>query len=303
MGVSVRIGLAIGLVLSGAAACAAQTGQNPSPMVERTRLHQRVPAGTVAGMRDSVALQGGKYSPLFIPASVRRADRLALVVHFHGAAFVSEYAAAQLRGNHIIATVQLGSGSGVYDRSFSDSLAFDSLIARIERSAALQLRRDVAIKSIVLTGWSAGYGAVRAILRDSARAERIDGVVLLDGLHTGYLPERTPIADGGQLDTASFPAFLRYARWAMTGRKRFLITHSEIFPGTFASTTESANYMIDALGLKRRPLLEWGALGMQQTSEARAGRFEVRGYAGNAAPDHVDHLHALDFFLRALERR
>lgn len=297
-----RCALSIGLLVCGAAACAAQTGQNPSPMVERTRLHQRVPAGAMAGMRDSIMLQDGKYIPLFIPASVRRADRLELIVHFHGAAFVSEYAAAQLAGNHIIATVQLGSGSGIYDRSFSDPLVFDSLLARITRSAARQLGRDVAFRSIVLTGWSAGYGAVRAILRDSARAERISGVVLLDGLHTGYLPEGKPVADGGQLDTANFPAFLRYARWAINGRKRFLITHSEIFPGTFASTTESTNYLLDALALKRLPLLAWGALGMQQTSAARAGRFEVRGYAGNAGPDHVDHLHALHYFVRVLER-
>ncbi|HEY0673238.1 MAG TPA: hypothetical protein VGD27_13250 [Longimicrobiales bacterium] len=280
-----------------------QTGQNPSPMVERSRLHQRVPRTVMAGVRDSLPGPAGKSIQLFIPEGVKHADRLNLVIHFHGsAAFVSEYAATQLRDDHIIATVQLGSGSGIYDRSFADPQVFDSLISRVKQSASRTLRRDVAFKRIVLSGWSAGYGAVRAILRDSARAELIDGVVLLDGLHTGYIPDRRVIADGGQLDTANFPAFLRYARWAMSGRKRFLITHSEIFPATFASTTESANYMLDALGLKRTPVLEWGPLGMQQTSVARAGRFEVRGYAGNAAQDHVDHLHALDYFIRTVER-
>lgn len=57
-----------------------------------------------------------------------------------------------------------------------------------------------------------------------------------------------------------------------------------------------------SLDLKRRPVLKWGPLGMQQTSEAKRGGFEVRGYAGNAAPDHVDHLHAIDSFIRAVER-
>lgn len=279
------------------------TGQNPSPMVEHSRKHMRVPRVTVAGVRDSFPGPASKYVQLFIPAGVKRADRLSLIVHFHGsAAFVSEYAAAELGGNHVVATVQLGSGSGIYDRSFSNPLVWDSLLANVKASAARALQRDVAFDRVILSGWSAGYGAVRAILRDSTRAESIDGVLLLDGLHTGYIPDRKVVAAGGQLDTTNFPAFLRYARWAMNDRKRFLITHSEIFPATFASTTESANYMLTALGLTRTPVLAWGALGMQQTSEGRAGRFEVRGYAGNAAPDHVDHLHALEYFVRELER-
>ena len=280
-----------------------QTGQNPSPLVERSRTHERIPRVPVTGVRDSFPGPANRYIQFFVPAGVKRADKLSLVVHFHGSAvFVSEYAAAQLGNSHVIATVQLGSGSGIYDRSFSNPLVFDTLMQNIRASAARTLGGDVAFERVILSGWSAGYGAVRAILRDSVRAELVDGVLLLDGLHTGYIPDRRVVAEGGQIDTANFPAFLRYARWAMAGRKRFLITHSEIFPGTFASTTESADYMVDALGLKRSPVLEWGVLGMQQTSRARAGRFEVRGYAGNAGPDHVDHLHALAYFVRELER-
>ena len=279
------------------------TGQNPSPMVERSRLHARVPREPVAGVRDSFPGPAGKSIHFFVPAGVKRADRLSLIVHFHGsAASVSEYAAARLRDDHVIATVQLGSCSGIYDRSFSNAMVFDTLLANVRSSATRILQRNVTFERIILSGWSAGYGAVRAILRDSTRADMIDGVLLLDGLHTGYIPDRRVVSEGGQIDTTNFAAFLRYARWAMAGHKRFLITHSEIFPGTFASTTESANHMIDALGLKRSPVLEWGVLGMQQTSRARAGRFEVRGYAGNAGPDHVDHLHALDYFVRELVR-
>jgi hypothetical protein len=32
---------------------------------------------------------------------------------------------------------------------------------------------------------------------------------------------------------------------------------------------------------------------MQQLSETTAGKLAVIGYAGNTAPDHTDHLHAL----------
>jgi hypothetical protein len=39
---------------------------------------------------------------------------------------------------------------------------------------------------------------------------------------------------------------------------------------------------------------------MQQLSQARRHHFEVLGFAGNTAPDHVDHLHGLFYFLNEL---
>ncbi len=42
---------------------------------------------------------------------------------------------------------------------------------------------------------------------------------------------------------------------------------------------------------------------MQQLSEVRAGGFELLGFAGNSAPDHVDQLHAMREFLARLLRR
>jgi len=42
---------------------------------------------------------------------------------------------------------------------------------------------------------------------------------------------------------------------------------------------------------------------MQQLSEIRKGRFELLGFAGNSAPDHVDHLHAMpELLARVLGR-
>jgi hypothetical protein len=41
-------------------------------------------------------------------------------------------------------------------------------------------------------------------------------------------------------------------------------------------------------------------MGLQQLSEARAGKFLVMGYAGNSAPDHVDQLHSLPEYLKLM---
>jgi hypothetical protein len=92
--------------------------------------------------------------------------------------------------------------------------------------------------------------------------------------------------------------WLAFAREARAGRKTLLITHSEIFPGTYASTTETADWLLAALGLKRHAVLKRGPLGMQRLSDTRAGRLRIQGYAGNSAPDHVDQLQALPDFVR-----
>jgi hypothetical protein len=92
--------------------------------------------------------------------------------------------------------------------------------------------------------------------------------------------------------------FLQFARAAIAGQKSLAIMHTEIFPGTFASTTETADYLLHKLDLKRRAILKWGPLQTQQLSEVRQGRFLLCGFAGNSAPDHVDLLHALPDFLK-----
>ncbi|MGQ0562167.1 MAG: hypothetical protein ACT443_09870, partial [Gemmatimonadota bacterium] len=138
--------------------------------------------------------------------------------------------------------------------------------------------------------------------RDSAHFAAVNAVLLLDGMHTSYEPAGQVLALGGKLDPSKLTEVLRFARAAVDGKKRFLITHSEIFPGTFASTTETSDFLLAALGLKRKPVLAWGPLGMQQTSEIRKGRLAVLGFAGNSAPDHVDHFHGMYHFLAALER-
>jgi hypothetical protein len=139
------------------------------------------------------------------------------------------------------------------------------------------------------------------LLSNEGSAASLDGVILLDGLHTSYIPERTVLSEGGALDTAKLVPFLRYARRAEEGEARMLITHSEIFPGTFASTTETTDWIRSSLGRARVAVLQWGPGGMQQTSEVRVGGLLILGFAGNTGPDHIDHLHGLPGFLEQFD--
>jgi hypothetical protein len=224
-------------------------------------------------------------------------------VHFHGAAWLPQQAVAGIASHPVAAVVNIGTGSSTYHRAFADPAVFDSLLAGITREVSAVIGKGTRPGRVTLVGFSAGHGAIRAILLEPRHFATVDAVLLLDGMHTSYVPEGTVVAAGGALDTTNLVAFADFARAAIRGEKRFVVTHSEIFPGTFASTTETATWLLGALGLRRTPVLRWGPRGMQQLSETSAGRFELLGFAGNSAPDHVDHLHAMpELLARTLER-
>jgi hypothetical protein len=160
----------------------------------------------------------------------------------------------------------------------------------VERAAVEQSTTTLPTRRhLALSAFSAGYGAVRAILQDSALASRVHAVQLLHGLHALYVPEGRLLADGGTIEPSQLAPFVAFARRAMRDEVRFVITHSMIFPGTYASTTEVTDALLDVLGLRRTAVLAWGPRGMQQLSCVQVGGFEVLGFAGNSTPDHVDH--------------
>jgi hypothetical protein len=276
--------------------------QNPSPMAETTRKHERLTEKDLGGVKRTFTGPGSKPVELWIPDRVKNADAVGVLIHFLGAAWLPEQAVASTGSGTVVAVVNLGAGSGIYDRTLSPPPAFDSLLASIASETGAALGHPVRLGRITLVGFSAGHGAVRAILRDAGHFARVDAILLLDGMHTSYVPEGRPLATGGAIDTTNLVAFEAFARAAIRGEKRFLVTHSEIFPGTFASTTETADWLIHSLGLTRTPVLKWGPRGMQQLSEVKAGRFELLGFAGNSAPDHIDQLHGMPEFLALLWR-
>lgn len=289
--------------LAGAQGSPPPAAQNPSPMVEETRAHERLQERELPGTLRSVAGIGGRPLELLIPERARTRDTVDLIVHFHGAAWLAHQAVAALDDGSISAVVNLGAGSGAYHRALEEPGVFDSLLAIATREASAEIGRPVRLGRVVLSAFSAGHGAVRVILRDPRHFGRVDAVLLMDGMHTSYIPERTVLAEGGALDTTNLAAFADFARAAIRGEKRFVVTHSEIFPGTFASTTETAGWLIRAAGLRRTAVLRWGPRGMQQLGEVRVGRFEVMSFAGNSAPDHIDHLHAMpELLARTLGR-
>jgi hypothetical protein len=291
--------LVLAAMLAGVPAIGAQVqtppaaSQNPSPMAESTRSHERLTQKPIDGVTRSFAGPGGRPVEVFIPKRALTSEALDLVIHFHGAGWVAGQSVAALSRPAVAAAVNLGAGSGAYHRAFTDPAVFDSLLEGITREVSQARPKAFRFSRVALAGFSAGHGAIRVILREPRHFARVDVVLLLDGMHTSYVPEGSLLATGGALDTTNLTAFAQLARAAMRGEKRFVVTHSEIFPGTFASTTETADWVLNAIGLRRAAVLRWGPRGMQQLSETTAGQFHLLGYAGNSAPDHIDQLHAM----------
>jgi hypothetical protein len=266
----------------------APLGQNPSPMVEHARAHPRLKEERPAGQRHQLEV-----GTLFLPEQLKLQGRVPLFLHFHGGTWLPEVAAAR-HGKAAVIAVQLGAGSRVYAKPFADPKLLGRLLQEAEAKAG------VRFEPVGLTSWSAGYGATRAILRVPEYYDRVRFVLVIDGLHAGYVDGK-PGPRESKITTGDLDIFVRFARDAVAGKKQLIVTHSEIFPGTFASTTETADYLLRELGLRRRATLEWGPMQTQQLSEARQGKLWVLGYGGNAAPDHVDQLHSLPEYLKWID--
>jgi hypothetical protein len=255
-------------------------------MVEHTRAHSRLKQETPAGRREKLEL-----GTLFLPAGLKTTAAIPVLFFFHGGTWLPEVAGA--RDKVAIVSIQAGSGSATYANLFQDPARWPALLKEAETKGGVHFGR------VMLGGWSAGCGAIRQILRDPAAYARIDAALMIDGIHTDYT-EGKPGPLESKIGTENLAIWLKLGHDAIAGKKRAIVTHSEIFPGTFASTTETADYLLGQLKIVRRPVLKWGPMGLQELSEARSGNFLLIGYAGNSAPDHVDQLHSLPEYLKWL---
>lgn len=279
----------------------AQSSQNPSPMVEHVREHPRLEKNEVPGQRFKLSL-----GELFIPeqwtsdsakpdSSTSNAKRTTnLVLAFHCGNWIPEIAVGQLKTPLPCISFQLGSGSGKCAQPFQhDPELLKNLLTQAEDKLSAH------VDELILVGWSAGYGAVGELLKTDFSEQLCSSVLLIDGLHASYVDGK-PGPQESKLVTDSLQPFLKFATKASKSEKRMILLHSEIFPGTFASTTETADWLIKELQLKRTPVLKWGPMRTQQLGETHQGKLQIRAYAGNSAPDHVDLLHGMPEFLTEL---
>jgi hypothetical protein len=289
----------------GAAPLAAAAGlHTPQVSLPATATASAAPTRTDQKLSRTGHLQVGP-GVLHVPATFQSTDgSFDLYLHFHGNPQLVEKSVAVAGLDAVVHVTNLGSASDPYEQHFVVPGAFDDLVTRIERKLGKLGLDSAKVRRIAVGSWSAGYGAVYRILQAKGAIGRIDALLMLDGLHVGY-----DDAKAGTADPLLLEPYLKYAQEAASGRKLFIITHSEIKPGAYASSTQTADLILGALGAQRQPLdpekdspprvafeeavkafphdaQRW----LQARNAAHVGNLHIYGYAGTTAEDHMAHL-------------
>jgi len=236
---------------------------------------------------------------LFIPAGFKPdADGgFEVTLHLHGAPTTVErnFVAAKRAG--VLANVTLPGLSSVYAERFKDTNAFWRILRDTE--AAVKSAAPAATpraKRVTVTSFSAGFGGVRELLKDPAIFARLDALVMADSIYAGF----TGDAAERKVNPANMEGFLKFAREAVEGRKQLLISHTQLHTPTYASTVETADYLVAQLGGKRESVSEEWAGGLKLQSRFTKGRLEILGFAGDTGEHHMQHLRQLSKFLERL---
>ena len=259
------------------------------------------------GDRADVALVRDRRSPLAgglltLPPSFASEDgQYDLVLHLHGNTDLVEESFAVAGLNAVVVIMNLGNGSGPYEDRFSNPASLPEVIDRVRTTMEKRGLARPTLRRLALSAWSAGYGGVLKVLEQPALAERVDAVLLMDGIHVGYQPK------SHDLVPAKLAPFARYAEEAVANRRLFSITHTRITPmGNYAGTSETTDALLAAVGVARTPGGDKPAMPvlhsidgviakkklrpLEPETTARQGGLVVRAYAGDQPEDHMAHL-------------
>jgi hypothetical protein len=239
---------------------------------------------------------------LFVPENFTAGEGggFDLVIHFHGNTDLTIESYESLGFNAVIVVVNVGVGSGPYEERFASPAAMQALMQRIPIEMQERGLKGAHVSRLALSSWSAGYGAVMKVLEQPAYANRVDSVILLDGLHVGY-KEGSLVPEDAMLRSIE-----RFAERAKAGERLLVVTHSNIEPIGYLGVKETADILLKKLGMERKevsgqttiPDLPSGKgilpkdeiVALVPKSEARAGGVVVRGYRGNQPNHHISHL-------------
>jgi hypothetical protein len=266
-----RIGLAFALALALHAA-------EPPPMPQRTISRDPQPP---KGRTIPLAEGDAKFT-LFVPEGWKTSNST-LTLHFHTAEWFVIQEHVRRGAAHPLATFYLGEGSTVYRRAFEDPKRFGRVLDVIEHELSVRLR-DIEISS-----FSAGYGAVREIIRRADNVERIRTIVLGDSMYAGLDTNAVRQPSREQIDV-----WVPFARAAMKGDKTFVFTYSAVPTTTYASSSECARALLAALNVadKEVPSNSTPAASDKDfplLRRADAANLHVWGYGGTNAQAHMTH--------------
>lgn len=231
---------------------------------------------------------------VFVPDGYqqRAGDVADVLIHFHGDPATVRNNAAYADLNAIVVTVNYSGLSSAYSGPFSNATLFGALLDdSLDAVRALGDFSDaLAWDKVGVSSFSAGYGAVREILKSAAYRDRIDALVAADSLYA------TTAGDGTPLDSQMVD-YKTYASLAAAGEKTFLFSHSRVPTFTYESTEETGDELLESLGVSAGVIDEQGLGDLHFYRYAEQGNFRLWGATGADGDAHLAHLRYLGEFL------
>ncbi len=279
---------------SGVALAALPPGASPLPSAEPVPDADRGCAIADRGLGEYAERGPMPMGKLYVrTGAVDDTGAYTLLLHLHGGEAARKLVLPSNFDLELV-TIDRGVGSSAYEGTFPSRRSLDDLVGAADRLVSEAVGRSARARALVVSSWSAGYRGVEDVLAVAGEDPELTGIILLDSLHASYPPGKTSL-EHGQLER-----FVDAARRATRDPSFFMqITHSEIRPPGYASTTETASLLLSELGLEAAPIKEGGRDLLPLTRMADEGRFAVRGYVGDDARAHCDQLRLLPSILEA----
>lgn len=237
---------------------------------------------------------------LFLPNTLKTpVESIDLLVFFHGApgTVARNFTEAGLLG--VAVMVNYGGLSAAYSRPFQDPELFGSILEETMKRLIEEkiVRSGGRWNRLCAASFSAGYGAIREILKSPEYFKRIDAIYLADSLYAGYVSDTAP----RKVNPTNMTDFRRFAKEAVEGRKTFIFSHTYLAPGTYAGTFETADDLIEYVGAARTIVTPVSSETLPRVvSRCDKGRFHVYGCEGTDGEAHMQHLRYNAKFLAEL---
>jgi hypothetical protein len=238
---------------------------------------------------------------LFIPSTYyQRPGNVAdIIVHFHGDPQTYWNNAQWANLNTIIVTVNYSGASTAYSTPFSNTdhpTAFQSVLdqALAKVRAETDIPDTLQWDKVAVSSFSAGYGAVREILKSPTYRNEIGSLLAADSLYATTDP-----VDGTPMDSQMVD-YKTFALAAKNGQKTFLFSHSKVLTYTYENTAETGDELMQYLGISPTNYSATGLGTLSYYRHAQTGNFRLWGANGATADDHSAHLRYIGDFLEEL---
>jgi len=247
---------------------------------------------------------GDRKFTLFIPSAYKPGKAINLTIHFHSAIWHAIQEHLDRGTTDPVIAFYPGEGSTIYSNSFDDKQRLSrwfEIVAQesIKRGAP----KDACVQSLSISSFSAGFGAVRQVIKDEIAFKMLKRVVLCDSMYGSLdsnVKDRVPAKE-------HIECWKALAEAAVRGEKTFCVSFSQVPTPTYASSSECAAALVRLMGGELKPV-EKGTLVATVDRDFPLlyrfdkGGFHVWGYGGEDGQAHMTHARHLADLWKALDR-